>query len=102
MARKVSIAEKRRLVYALIAVVSVEFVGTLGFQVIERVGWINAFYFETMLATGQGPPFTLTTDAGKIFASAMAFVSIGLVLGAVIFAFGPVMVRLWRETIGAD
>ena len=79
----------RRALIAVTAVLVAELVGTVGFHVIEGAGWINAFYFESMLATGQGPPFTLYTNAGKIFASVMAFVSVGSTLSAVIFAVGP-------------
>jgi hypothetical protein len=93
--------EIRRAVYAVVAVALAELVGTIGFHVIEGARWIDAFYFESMLATGQGPPFPLTTDAGKIFASIMAYVSVGSVLSAVILTVGPVMVRLWHEAASA-
>ena len=91
--------EIRRAVYAVSAVVAAEVVGTVGFHVIEGANWVNAFYFESMLATGQGPPFTLYTDAGKIFASIMGFVSVGSVLSAVIFVVGPFALRLWHESM---
>lgn len=89
----------RRALIAITAVLAAEVVGTVGFHVIEGAGWINAFYFESMLATGQGPPFTLVTNTGKIFASIMAFVSVGSTLSAVIFAVGPLLSRVWRELV---
>jgi hypothetical protein len=101
MRQRLTRAEIRRAVYALIAVALAEVVGTIGFHVIEGAGWINAFYFESMLATGQGPPFTLYTNAGKVFASIMGFVSVGSVLSAVIFVVGPIAVRLWHEGMRA-
>jgi len=101
MRQRVTKSEVRRAVYAIISVLAAEIVGTVGFHVIEGVGWINAFYFESMLATGQGPPFTLYTNAGKIFASIMGFVSVGSVLSAVIFVVGPIAVRLWHEGLEA-
>ena len=97
MRQRVTKSEVRRAVYAVFAVLAAEIVGTIGFHVIEGVGWIDAFYFESMLATGQGPPFTLYTNAGKIFASIMGFVSVGSVLSAVIFVVGPIAIRLWHE-----
>jgi hypothetical protein len=97
MRRRVSKANARRAIYALTAVALAEIVGTVGFHFIEGAGWINAFYFESMLATGQGPPFALNTNVGKIFASIMGFVSVGSVLSAVIFALGPIMVSFWHE-----
>jgi hypothetical protein len=80
-------------------VAAAEIVGAVGFHLIEGASWVNAFYFESMLATGQGPPFTLTTDAGKIFASIMGFVSVGSSLTAVLFVLGPMLGRLWRRFV---
>jgi len=99
MLRPVTRPEIRRAVYAVLAVATAEIVGTVGFHFIESANWVDAFYFESMLATGQGPPFTLYTDAGKIFASIMGFVSVGSVLSAVIFVVGPIALRLWHESI---
>ncbi len=99
MRRPVTKAEVRHAIYAVLAVVGAVIVGTIGFHLIESANWINAFYFESMLATGQGPPFTLFTNAGKIFASIMGFVSVGSVLSAVIFVVGPIALRLWHESV---
>jgi hypothetical protein len=89
----------RRALFALAVIGVVEVVGTVGFHAIEGMAWINAFYFESMLATGQGPPFPLATNAGKIFASAMGFVSVGSTLSAVVFAVGPFLARSWRGLV---
>lgn len=61
--------------------------------------WVDSFYFESMLATGQGPPFPLNTDGAKLFASFMAFLSVGTVLTTVIINLGPILAQLWREGI---
>lgn len=87
----------RRAVYAIVFVGIVLVIGTLGFRYIEGMTWINAFYFECMLATGQGPPIPLVTDAGKIFASVMAFVSIGSVLTTLVVVIGPIIGHVWAE-----
>ena len=93
----------RRALLAISGVAVAEIVGTVGFHYIESQNWINSVYFESMLATGQGPPFPLTTDAGKIFASVMAFVSVGSSLSAVLFVLGPLIGRLWRRFVeGAE
>jgi len=76
-----------------------EIIGTVGFHLIEGQNWINSVYFESMLATGQGPPFPLTTDTGRIFASIMAFVSVGSSLSAVLFVLGPLLGRFWRRFV---
>ena len=83
--------------YALSLIVAVMIVGTLGFHQIEGMNWVDSVYFESMIATGQGPPIPLTTDAGKIFASAMAFVSVGSVITAMLVTLVPIVSALWRE-----
>jgi hypothetical protein len=88
---------QRRAVYGIIAIVLVLIVGTLGLRSIEGVSYVNAFYFESMLASGQGPPFALNTDAGKIFASIMGFVSVGAVLTTLVFTLTPIAAQIWRE-----
>ncbi len=74
-------------------------VGTLGFHAIAGLGLVDAIYFESMLATGQGPPLPLSSDSAKLFASLMAFVSVGSVLTSVVFTLGPIGARLWHEAV---
>ena len=90
-------SRKRRLFYAFSGIVLVMVIGILGFHQIEGMGWVNAVYFESMLATGQGPPLTLTTNAGKIFASVMGFVSVGAVFTSLVVTLVPIISQLWRE-----
>lgn len=90
-------SRKRRVFYAFSGIIVVMVVGIIGFHQIEGMDWVNATYFESMLATGQGPPLTLTTDAGKIFASVMAFVSVGSVITALVVTLIPLISQLWRE-----
>jgi hypothetical protein len=89
----------RRAIYSLIAVVIVLTIGAVGFHFIAGLGPVDSLYFECMLATGQGPPLVLTSDAAKLFASLMAFLSIGTVLTTLVLNLGPVMGQLWREGI---
>jgi hypothetical protein len=88
-----------RVVYAVSLIICVMVVGILGFHYIEGMNYVNALYFESMLATGQGPPLALTTDNGKLFASVMAFVSVGSVLTTLVYTLGPVLASVWRESI---
>ena len=85
--------------YAVSGIVVVMVVGTIGFHLIEGMNWVDALYFESMLATGQGPPIQLVTDAGKLFASAMAFVSVASVITALFITLAPFIAQLWREGI---
>jgi hypothetical protein len=85
--------------YALLGIVVVMIVGIVGFRAIEGMNLVNAIYFESMLATGQGPPFPLTTDTGKLFASVMAFVSVGSVITTLFFTLSPIFAQVWREVL---
>ena len=90
----------RRAGYSILVVVVVEVIGTLGFHALQPgMTWVDAFYTESMLATGQGPSLPLTNDASKIFASLMGFISVGSVLASALFVLGPIMLSLWREMI---
>ena len=91
------LSARRRVFYAVSAILAVMVVGTVGLHWIEGMNWVNAVYFESMIATGQGPPISLETDAGKVFASVMAFVSVGSVITALILTLAPMVAQLWRE-----
>jgi hypothetical protein len=87
------------VIYSLSSIVLVLAVGVVGFHQLEGMRWVDAVYFESMLATGQGPPILLTTDSGKIFASVMAFVSVGAVLASLVVNLGPIISQVWRESL---
>ena len=87
---------RRRAIYSISLVAGVLFIGTLAFHFIEGYSYINAFYFVSMLATAQGPAATPATDIGKIVAAIIAFVSVGSVVGASIFLFGPFLGKLMK------
>ena len=74
--------------------------GTVGIHVLENFSWVDAFYFMSMIATAQGPSFSPTTSAGKIFVSVMAFISVGSVVASLGFIFGPFLGKLWK--VGID
>jgi hypothetical protein len=92
-------SRKRRLFYAVSGILLVMVIGIVGFHQIEGMDWVNALYFESMLATGQGPPLTLTTNSGKIFASVMGFVSVGTVFTSLVVTLVPIISQLWRESL---
>jgi hypothetical protein len=81
------------------AVVIVLILGTVGFYFLAGLDWVDSLYFECMLATGQGPPFLLTNNAAKLFASGMAFLSVGTVVTTVVLNLGPIVGQLWREGV---
>lgn len=86
----------KRATYSIALVLAVLIIGTIGFHYIEHYSYIDSFYFISMLATAQGPATTPATSLGKIFASIMAFVSVGSVVFALGFIFGPFFGRLFR------
>jgi hypothetical protein len=90
---------RRRLVYALAGILVVLTAGSLGFHLVAGLSPVDSIYFESMLATGQGPPLTLTSDNAKIFASIMAFVSVGSVVSALLFSVGPVVRIVWHRSL---
>ena len=90
-------SNKRRAFYALSGIAVVMVVGIVGFRYIEDMRWVDALYMESMLATGQGPPIPLNTDAGKIFASIMGFVSVGTVFTSLVVTLVPIVAQLWKE-----
>ncbi len=90
-----------RAVYSILLISTVVLFGTVAMHLIEGWSYLNSFYFTSFVATGQGPPATLDpqTDLGKVFSSVMAFVSVGTVISALLFLFGPFFGRLFREGI---
>ena len=71
-------------------------VGTVGIHYLEGFSYLDAFYFMSMIATAQGPMVIPQTTAGKIFASLMAFISVGGGVAALGFLFGPFFGKIWR------
>ena len=91
---------RRRALYSVILIVVVLAVGTLGMHLLEGWAYIDSFYFTSMLVTAEGPPNAPATDAGKIFASFMAFVGVGSVVTALVFILGPALATIWRQGLG--
>jgi voltage-gated potassium channel len=87
-----------RAAYSVGLIAAVVLMGTLGMNLIEGWSYLDSFYFTSFIATGQGPPGNLLPDSptGKIFASLLAFVSVGTVITALLFLFGPFLGRVLR------
>ena len=86
----------RRGAYSVLLVGTIMLIGTLGMHQLEGLSYLDAFYFMSMIATAQGPMQTPSTAAGKLFASLMAFVSVGTVVASLGFLFGPFFGSLWK------
>ena len=86
----------KRGLFSLTLILSCVGIGTVGFRVTEHLSYVDAFYLTSMIATAQGPTAPLATSAGKLFASLLAFFSVGIVVTAIGFLFGPFLGKLWR------
>ena len=86
----------RRGVYSATLIAAMVGLGTVGMHRFERLSYLDAFYFMSMVATAQGPAFTPATPAGKLFAALMAYLSIGTVVAALGFLFGPFFGMAWK------
>ena len=89
----------RRGVYSILAIVAVVIFTTVGLHLLEGHSYLDSFYFTAMLATGEGPNTAPVTSAGKIFVGVMAFVSVGTVISALLFIFGPLFSQIAREGV---
>ena len=88
----------KRGFYSLALLVGVVAFGTFGIHFLENFSYVDSFFFTSMIATGQGPVGSLVphTTQGKLFTSALAFISVGTLLAAMGFVFGPFLGKLWR------
>ena len=86
----------KRALYSLALILSVLVIGTVGFHAIESRSYVDAFYQASMIATAQGSAEVPATAMGKIFSSLLAFLSMGAVVAASGFLFGPFLGQLWR------
>ena len=88
----------KRAAYSFILIAAIVAAGTATMHAIEGWSYIDSFYFTSFIATGQGPPGNLVVSdaAGKIVASVLAFVSVGTVITALLFLFGPFLGRVLR------
>ena len=82
---------KRKTLFSIMLVIVILAIGTEVMHLLEGWSYVDSFYFISFVATTQGPNSTPKTDVGKIFASIMAFVSVGAVISALVFVFGPLL-----------
>lgn len=59
-------------IVALLLIATSLFAGMLGYHLLERVSWIDAFLNAAMLLGGMGPVTLPATFAGKLFAGLYA------------------------------
>lgn len=89
-------SQTRRMLISASLVLGMTLVGTLGMHQLEGMSWLDSFYFTSMIATAQGSAITPQTDAGKFFAAILSYLSVGIVVAALGFLFGPLFGKLWH------
>ena len=77
---------------SLIVLVSLS-AGMVGYHLLERLSWIDAFVNASMILGGMGPVAELHTTAGKLFAGLYALYSGLVLLVAAGVLFAPVVHR---------
>lgn len=87
---------RRQLNYTLFSLLILVFsigIGTAGYHVFGRLGWVDSFLNASMILTGMGPVDKMDTDAAKLFASFYALFSGVMFLTFVGVLFAPVYHR---------
>lgn len=84
----------RSLMLGIVGILISLGIGMLGYHIIEKFSWPDAFVNAAMILSGMGPVNPLTTTAGKIFAGFYALYSglifiiiLGIILAPVIHRF---------------
>ena len=65
----------RHAIWGLLAVIPAAAIGTLGYHVIGRLAWIDAFLNASMILGGMGPVDRMDTDGAKLFSALYALFS---------------------------
>lgn len=69
-------------------------VGVLGYHYLENLGWVDALLNAAMILGGMGPVNSLSTNAGKVFASLYALFSGVIFLAATGVIIAPLVHRV--------
>jgi hypothetical protein len=71
--------------------------GVLGYHYICGLSWVDALLDASMILAGMGPVATISSDAGKYFASAYAIFSGVAFLGTFSIIIAPVLHRIMHR-----
>lgn len=71
--------------------------GVLGYHYICGLSWVDALLDASMILAGMGPVSTISSDAGKYFASAYAIFSGVAFLGTFSIIIAPVLHRIMHR-----
>ena len=89
----------KRTLVAVIAILFVMTIGTVGLKILTNWDWVDSFYFMSMVATAQGPSIAPPNFWSKIFVSIMAFISIGTLITSIGVVFGPFLGYVFHKGV---
>lgn len=98
LSRRDFIRRVARYTAAAMVLVAVSWlIGIFGYRIFEGMSWIDATLNAAMILGGMGPVNSLTTDAGKLFASFYALFSGIVFLVSVAVLLAPILHRLLHK-----
>jgi hypothetical protein len=86
----------RHLLFALVLILAAVGVGTIGYHLLNGLGWIDAFLNASMILSGMGPVDRMESDAAKIFAALYALFSGLVFIGIAGIVLAPWLHRLFH------
>ncbi len=85
------------LAWAVLLLMAAVALGTLGYHVVGRLPWVDAFLNASMILSGMGPVDRLETTAAKIFAACYALFSGIVFIGVMGVVLAPWVHRLMHR-----
>jgi len=92
----------RHLLFALVLILAAVGIGTVGYHLLNGLGWIDAFLNASMILSGMGPVDRMESDAAKIFAALYALFSGLVFIGIAGIVLAPWLHRLFHLMHIAD
>lgn len=80
--------------FALLLIFISVCIGTIGYHLFGRLGWLDSFHMSCMILTGMGPVAEMKTNGAKLFSSFFALYSGVAFLSITAVFFAPVVHRL--------
>jgi hypothetical protein len=81
-------------IFALVLICISLIIGTVGYNSIGQLNWIDSFHMACMILTGMGPVVNMTSNDAKLFSSFYALYSGVAFLSITAVIFAPIIHRL--------
>ena len=86
----------RHLLFALVLIAVAAGVGTIGYHLLNGLGWLDAFLNASMILSGMGPVDRMESTAAKLFAALYALFSGLVFIGIAGLVLAPWLHRLFH------